>query len=273
MTFSFTEIEGRADHGGVFTIEATSPKDKAAVIAHFRLPEAAEPLALAELIMSPEPLIHSPSPGSRDNAAWFNVTSSLPLEFTTPYYKELCKRTGYEGRGILPDIPAEFFAPYLDRMAHTHYPIKVWTEGGHLSYDTIVSCQDWNKIAAADYAPRRAAECFASKLGRREACPEFIELGNGTFRKNPAYPRINPAQPALESHWFFGIVIDWWLLHTATPQQRELVETSGALMFANHRGVSCLHNLREYYGVRVAWDDKVRIPSLYTWKEFAALGA
>ena len=268
MKIELNADETRADFGGSMVVTATTVAEKMDTIQHFRLFDG-DPLKAAKAISSKKPLVVTKS-GGRDNGAWFQIESSLDVPFSTPYYEELRKRTGYEGRGILPDIGAEFLTPRYPRgpLRYTHYVRGIWTGHGHVCFDALVHSQDWNGRKAGDRAQPYAETNIAREIGDTKIEREFMELGNGLLRRNPNYLRQHAPHPALTAQWFFSALVDWWLANEANEAQRELVRVSGELMKENHNGVSDLHCIRHNWdgGIRHDWNKPV-----VKWAKFQKL--
>ena len=106
----------REDEAGTVRLVASSLRQKVRLFDHFKIFDMSDPtqmIAMAEALQSPEPYTHeltSPpatAPGvhsNNPNRGWFLTTTTLDLEWSTPYFDLLKRRTGFEGRGILPDI-------------------------------------------------------------------------------------------------------------------------------------------------------------------------
>lgn len=245
-------------------VTAETPEEKAHVIEHFRLGDDA--LKAAQIITNPEPFTHVCPMVGRDNAAWFECTGALEIEFSEPYFKEYVQRTGDAGGGILPDLDLTASYPWQG-LHHTHYLRELYTDGGHICFTVIIRAGDWNGQDAATLADRRAVDYMQEAVGERPFEREYIETHNGLLKRNPNYLKRHKARPALSAQWLFSALIDNWLATKAAPKQRELAETDRALMFANHRGAGGLRELREYQGLRRNWQD-----AAINWMEFKELG-
>jgi hypothetical protein len=261
-----------ADGGGALVVTAHTPEAKLAVLKHFRTldletPEGAK--ALVSILGSPEPyVVRKGGEPRQDNRAYFLVSGCLELDFTAPYFRALAERTGYTGRGILPDLTPEYLTPRYkwQGLCHTHYVKQVWLEHSHLCYEVVVSGTDWNRKTAEQNATAYAADYMAESVGTRDQEPEFKADRNGTFSPNPNYLKRHAARPAFAADWLWSALVDWWLANEATPAQQDLVAVDGALMAKNHRGTSGLHDLRFPQGLRRSWDS-----DLITWGTFRFL--
>lgn len=254
----------REDGGGSMTVTASTPEEKKHVIGHFRLHDN-DAVAQAQPILDSAPFVHTPEAGCRDNAAWFECTGSLDMEFSTPYFREYEKRTGDTGRGILPDIDLTPAYPW-DGLRFTHYMEQFWTEHGHFCFRAIVQSRDWNGKAAADRADGYALDAIQEMVGTRYLEPEYIETGfGGQMKRNPNYLKRHPVKPALSADWLFQALLEHWLKEKATPGQRELFALNIEVM-RQARCSSGLFSLRENSGIRKSWETD----GLVTWDQFKA---
>lgn len=252
-----THIPTRPDGGGTLEVVAETTEEVIEVAEHFRL----GPRALIEAIKQPLPWHFQPPNISRDNGAYFRSTGAIRRAYIAPYFVLLGNRVG----------PVEVFDIDLTerwgRLRYTHYPIRIWTEGGHLHYDVVTHSADWYGKTAAEQAPEYAKSSIESHIGKYDVVPEFIETANGLFIKNPRYGKGNSTySPAAERQDIMSIIVDHWLETKATPAQRELVKKSHALNFENHLGVSDLHNVKWSNNLRTSWTD-----TPVTWEEFQKL--
>ncbi len=238
-------------------VTATTPESKHELLKHFRVHDE-NPVAMAQIITSPEPFTVTKEPAKGGSRAWFLCSSALDLEWTQPYFNELHRRTGYVGRGILPDLTPEYLTPRYKwaGLCFSHYVKSVSLQHGHFCFEVIVSSEDWNGRKAEDRCDSYAANGVQSELGDTRREPEFIPTGFGSNMKhNPNYLKQHPPHPAFTSSWFWCALVDWWVENEATPPQRQFVEASGVLMgklLVN--GVSDLHNMRKEHSIRTSWE-------------------
>lgn len=251
-----THIPTRHDGGGTFEVTAETTEEVIAVCEHFSLGAA----ALIEAVKQPLPWsCQPPYIATANNGAYFRSTGTVERRWIAPYFVLLEKRVGDVG---VFDME---LTPRWGLLRFTHYPIRIWTEGGHLHYDVVNHASDWNGKTAAERAPEFARSAIESHLGRYDQVPEFLEAGNGLYRRNPRYGNGGGLtySPAAGRPCIMDIVVDHWLATKATPGQRKLVQESHDLNHKNHHGVSDLHDVKGYGDLRTSWTE-----TPITWEEF-----
>jgi hypothetical protein len=268
----------REDEAGTVRLVASSLKQKVRLFDHFKIFDMSDPtqmIAMAEALQSPEPYTHeltsppSTAPGvhsNNPNKGWFLTTATLDLEWSTPYFNLLKRRTGFEGRGILPDIDLAG-ADRWQNISHTHFTKRRWFEHGHFCMETVNSASDWNGKPAADLATRYAKRQALHDIAQTIPEPEYIQCGNGMFKHNPRYANgVERWQAGTYSEEIWWALCDWWLATHANEAQKACIAASEAIHQKNVRGKSDLHNNRNGYHLQYDW----HYPAL-TWEEFQAL--
>ncbi len=260
----------RTDGGGVMRVTASDAAGKQALFKHFSLFDD-NPIEAAQHLLSQEPFVHEESAGTRDNYAFFEISGSLDLGFTSPYFGELFTRTGFRLPTSECDIGADFLTPRYtwEGLCHTHYLKEVAVEAGLLTYTVFTSHCDWNRKKAAENAVDRSVEVMQESLGNRPSNPEYLSIGmSDSYRKNPDYLKRNAVQKGLHSEWFWNALIDWWLENHASKAQKQLVQMDRDVMYANHKGSGTLRDIRGYdKGLRRSWEAGGVVP----WIEFSGM--
>ena len=263
--FKITHTITREDGGGDMTITAFTPEDKVSLAGHFNI----DTMEMVDALKTGDPWTITRQGRGRDNSSFFLCSGKIDRSYIDPYINLLEKKVGHCFGGTFPSITSEFMYPRWNSLLYTHYLVDVHTEGGDLFFSTIVERGDWNHKTALQRAVQAAPDSIEDSLGEHVNNPEYIVVYNGgitgvpLYAKNPRYPGIIKKKAAACQQWFMDILVDYWLDSVATRKQKELVATSHDLNFSNHHGVSDLHNVKGYGGLRISWND----PEI-AWEKF-----
>jgi hypothetical protein len=167
-----------------------------------------------------EYVIHEPVDNSRNrNYRAYRRICELADEWAVPYRDRFLKTFGR----LPPEMELIDFDPFHG-LKHTHYAESIKWTGTTFIVTMYVRAQDWCGQMSHIRATQQAKECVVSRFASHIPTPEFIELGNGTFRRNPEWPNKDLGyKPKLEAKWVLEPMF-MRLLETATPGQRKAVE-------------------------------------------------
>lgn len=227
MKFEFTEnaaLEGDRKWGGDVAIVMESMEDAKAVAKHYKL-YADDPIVLAEWLVdvaNNAPVRYYPKAGREH--AWYEIESALDHEFTKPYFDQMHKMTGAD-ENLFYDL--ELTHP--DPLDHRYLVQSVGLQHGHFIYKVLDSAQPWNKKSAQEYADSLVQDYMEEELGARQSEPEFIQLGNGQYTKNPNYLKRHRPKPALTCPWLWSALWDHWYANHATAAQRDALARNRTL--------------------------------------------
>ncbi len=264
-------IQTRNDGAGTVRLIASSLKQKVRLFDHFKIFNMEDPtqmIAMAEAMQSSDPYIHelNSKEDSRDNRGWFLTTATLDIEWTKPYFDLLNKRTGFLGRGILPDIDL-IGADGWQNISHTHFTKQRRFEHGHFIMEIVHQSQDWNNKTASERTFASAIRQAKHEIAQTIHETEFIENNNGTYSRNPRYANgVDRWQIGVYSDEIWWALCDWWLETHANDAQKACVAASQSIHFKNVRGTSDLHNNKNGYNMQYDW----RYPAL-SWEQFQNL--
>ena len=213
-------------------------------------------------------LTYEVKPSSRDNSAWFAVSSFVDPAWLKPYMVRLEKITGYYGpTPTIEDTPKYPGSPWAHNLQYTHIVTqsKITSEG--MVFEGFINCGDWNKKKAAERAVPMFADYVRENLGARKHEPEFISLNNGLFQRNPKYLTRHAPHPECSSSSLFDCLLTWWLNTQATECQKDIMVRA----LACHVSVCKTDTLgswliREYQGLRTSWESP-----LVTYEQFKGL--
>lgn len=269
--------ETRPDGAGTKIITATTPEQKIKVVECYDLVDRKTPdgaRAFVKLIDDPNPLVlrkESLDP----KRGYFLCSVALELEWSQPYFDELHRRTGFDGRGILPDLDLTPWHPW-GCVCPTHDTMRIWTEHGHFCADIVVSSQDHDGKTAAERCDRYATQVMQGFIGDTKPCPQYIDScrwGNGAMKLNPKWGKAPEYECVLGVETFFWAMAEWWLLFCANDAQREVVRMSDAIHRRNlkvdQKFMSDLHGANRYRhrsGITYDWNSHQ-----LSWEAFQAL--
>lgn len=271
IAVEFTQT--REDGAGTVRLIASTLKQKVRLFDHFKLFSMEDPtqmIAMAEALQSSEPYAHelTSKENARDNKGWFLTTATLDIEWTKPYFDLLHRRTGFEGRGILPDIDLTG-ADGWQNISHTHFTKRRWFEHGHFCMESVNSASDWNGKTSAELATKYANRQALYDVAQTVPEPEYIQCSNGMFKHNPRYATGREKwQAGTYSEEIWWALCDWWLANHANDAQKACIAASEEIHQKNVRGKSDLHNNRNGYNLHYDW----QYPAL-TWEEFQTMTA
>lgn len=220
MKFTFTELDysGEYRFGGQLEIQAESPGEVESLISHFRLfRDLSDVSELRARIAALESgtMTHVIKSEKRPVYA---VSACLDFDFTAPY-KEWAKRNfGFDG--VFPDleIPRKW-----DGLIATNYQARIYTENEHICFDAFTTSEPWNKKNAQDYAESRVVDCVGEEFGTRRQEPEFIDVRNGQYQRNPNYLRRHRATPLASNARLKRAFFEWWMVNCANDAQKAIV--------------------------------------------------
>jgi hypothetical protein len=171
------------------------------------------------------PLAHRSS--TEGGGGWMRHT--VTTDYLTPYWERLVRQFGA--------TPVDLdFGPVLDaagRIGHTYLAeslvysaetkLTTWTSVFELFPYIGERFPDQAAILAR--ADREAREDIANFLGASVYPREYIEVGNGLFKKNPDWGRARITyRPGVENSNVWKFMCDWWRQTQATPGQLALLE-------------------------------------------------
>lgn len=264
----FEHTIDRDDGGGGFvTITANTTEDVSAMLSHFnwgrKEPTVEVLLAEAAALKAG----HLVKVLKSEKSSWYIESGALDAAYIKPYQDAYQKVTG-----LIFDQPVDLTPFHPKRLNFTHLTDWCFFNGTTIEYRVMVDSQDWDGRTAAVRAPHQALDGVKGDFGVYPPIgPEYLEAGNGLYRRNPAYcsGEYKPPIPGVRAVWFHAAMIQWWRDHLATEGQKAVMDECNKI----HVGIAEPdYMVREnqgligYRGIRTSWSGN-EMP----WEEFHRL--
>lgn len=189
------------------------------------------------------------------------VRNTVTTDYLNPYWEAAKER--YASPRFAVDL-----TPVMCIATHTHFVERLWDTGTVTYYASVFPCYPYvGETFVSDDAMRARAEKeargdVAAILGHYHVISEFIEMGNGLFRRNPKWGSTPTTyDPGLDNEKVWRLLSDTWLDKYATAGQKAVLKRSSSVERVPHWA-----GIRDYQGFYVDGYTK-----LVTWKEFQAL--
>lgn len=279
MKIQFTEYtkndpEYNADpaykYGGFITVTAESLEDSRRIVEYFKLSNGNDPdsvIARAELLKNPE-LTHEHRPKKRP---YYEVSGSLDVQLFQPYQDWAKQKFGYDGAFPNLQIPFKWAG-----LRHVFVGISQEIQCHEtVCYTVATQAKPWNGRNAQQYAERNVSRYIEEDFGHVEPVREFIEAGNGHYKRNPDYAtgKRNPVQARCTHEGLMKLFAQWWLENGANDAQRDILAKNAELT-GKHSRVNFLRDYGIYYADpagKCNYDGKGLMASHMGISEFAAL--
>jgi hypothetical protein len=180
---------------------------------------------------------------TKGGGGWARVSGVT--DALAPYWETLDKKLGSKPFDVdlMPGL-------HFGHIRHTYYveELRSVADTGLVHY-TLVSCiypRQGQTFPDDHYLQTRAAleiaNDVASIFGTAIPIPEFIDMGNGLFKRNPKYPGNGDTRytPDIGDDVMLLHLANQWLERFATPAQRETVkrvhcsDRAGKVWFHNY---------------------------------------
>ncbi len=226
MTVSF-EINQPTDkyETGRVSLTATDPREIGALLEKGSNGLRRNPMAYAKAFM--EATEHGDYTYT-DPAPHFLIESTLAAECTEPYIKGIEKLAGTP----IPEFytaKIDLLPAFAEKLDFLHL-LKAELIDGHFSYaiayEDYYAKGDLDLDARWQKAERGAFDQLEETVNVRPYHREFIENGNGTYRRNPLYAtgRKLLVEYCIAFVPLWDLLLLWWKDNVASPLQKAAVE-------------------------------------------------
>ncbi len=210
----------------------------------------------------------------------------------TTSFERVADTSATEGGGgwMRNTVTTEYLKPYWERMkchfnadpfdidltpachivTHTHTVERLWQEGDKTYYTSVFSLyprigEKLSPDQVISRADKEAREDVADILGKLQVDSEFIELGNGLFKRNPNVRSRHLIEPDNNKIW--ELMADTWLEKFGTVAQKLTIATRA---YRGHRGTTHWDHLSSSHGKHTGLHlDNCNVSM--TWEEFQKL--
>jgi hypothetical protein len=152
------------------------------------------------------------------------VRSTVTTDYLQPYQELMKSRYG-------SGLTDGDLTPAMHIATHTHFVEKFWVEAGVPYFTSVFELFNWQGKVFATQEEADAKAVLDSQyhleniLGIYHHIPEFLELGNGLFKHNPAYGRcIASYDPGVHNEKVWALLSELWLERCGTPGQKAILE-------------------------------------------------
>jgi hypothetical protein len=208
---------------------------------------------------------------------WHRVEASIDRCFLVPYVQQLEKITGFNVDRC-PDV-------VISKNEHNQYRVTEVFEVSDDQFHFIAyeDAEPWNGMTSQQYATKKLRDHFAESVSYRPPVPEYLENGNGSYKRNPDYATgfRNPLAPSVKHAGLWLLLWEWWSANHATPGQRDVIQriTEGfpkLKSYDRHPWELGYHGTEYRLYVpdengECNYDGKGRMMRVINWKQFAAL--
>ena len=194
-----------------------------------------------------------------DNGGGF-VRVEISTDFIGPYLSRLEKTAGA--------VPFDMPLPSMVEAYHTHIVESAKIVGGKLVASVVLMVypnigKNYDDAEREKKALENATRYVNEHLGQVEPPSEYIEAGNGYYKKNPKFGRGEmPCRQAAKNEDVWQEIFGQWFDIQANPAQKELL-----LRMSTVSDREKWPSLRDYQGIHLD-DYKVFL----SWEDFKAAG-
>lgn len=205
---------------------------------------------------------------------WYMLTGSTGKEYVEPYARLLKWRTAYAD--VMPDLD---MTPHLKKRAmHTHIIERLTLECHDFTWVVYMQSEDFNGEGAEKRANKYANHYVQEDVGVTHTPQEFIQMGNGGYKRNPDYAtgKLVKATPSASQAGVWRALADWWITNHANEAQRIILASNKAFE-ALHTRPPTIYDLNSsgiYYPDEkgtVNWDGGKTKVGHMNWEQFCKL--
>lgn len=223
VTFEVSRPPDKYETGRI-KLTATRPQEIIKLLDKDRKLKA-DPALYAEALTC---ALQSCSASYTDPDPHFLIESTLVAECTAPYIKGIEKLVG----APIPEFytaQIDLLPAFSDRMEHLPLLKAELLDGSFsfaLAYEDHYKKEEDSLDLRFQKAERGALDQLEGIVNVRPYHKEYIEKGNGTYRKNPLYATGNrlPVNYCIGHVKLWDLLLMWWKDNVATPLQKAAVE-------------------------------------------------
>jgi hypothetical protein len=150
--------------------------------------------------------------------AYHHNVHTLPVDWSIPYCTLLQRKFGYSGP--LPDI--DF--PDTCGCDQVWVVSRLRLENQLFVCDSYDAARDYRGTWAMFWAKRYSGEQTKQLVGEYDHKPEFIQLPNGDYRRNPAYGGQITYRPAAANEHIVKTLSQWFYDTQASQQVKDVLD-------------------------------------------------